>query len=115
MNLESYLLKLSNKELISMIRFRTGNHYFPIETGRWENIDISERKCTLCNLNDVGDEFHFLLKCPFFESDRKTYIKKYYFCRPNMLKYKELLLSSSTIVLKNTSKFMQILMNTVSR
>ena len=35
-----------------------------IELGRHNNIPRNERKCTLCNLNDIEDEFHFVLKCP---------------------------------------------------
>lgn len=33
--LEAYLLKLSKAEWVHMLKFRTGNHFFPNETGRW--------------------------------------------------------------------------------
>jgi hypothetical protein len=45
------------------------------------------------NKNELGDEFHYILDCPFFEQYRNIYIPKYYYSRPNVLKYK-LLLSS---------------------
>ena len=39
-----------------------------LETGRWENVPSDERKCQLCTKTDIGDEFHYLLCCKFFES-----------------------------------------------
>ena len=56
-------------------RFRTGNHRFPYETGRYKGVDYAERKCRLCNMQDVGDEMHYLLICPCFQNDREKYIK----------------------------------------
>ena len=45
----------------------TGNHFLPVETGRWEGIDISDRTCALCeNVNEIADEYHYILMCPFF-------------------------------------------------
>ena len=41
-------------------QFRLGNTKLPAETGRWVNIDRNERYCTLCNRNEIGDEFHLL-------------------------------------------------------
>ena len=57
-----------------MIRFKTANHKLPIETGRWNNVDVADRKCTLCEKNTIDDEFHYLLECPFFKRDRQRYI-----------------------------------------
>jgi hypothetical protein len=35
--------------------------------------------CTHCNKNELGDEFHYILDCPFFEQYRNIYIPKYYY------------------------------------
>ena len=46
-----------------------------IETGRYQNgmyKPPEERKCTLCNLNCVEDEFHAMLKCPIYEDIREV-------------------------------------------
>ena len=43
--------------------FRTVNHKLPIEYERWNNIQRENRVCNLCNSQDLGDEFHYLLKC----------------------------------------------------
>jgi hypothetical protein len=54
---------------------------------------LIEGICTHCTKNELGDEFHYILDCSFFEQDRKICIPKYCCSRPNVLKYK-LLLSS---------------------
>ena len=58
--LEPYLSILPVHFRSCLLKFRTTNHRFPIETGRWQKIDRQERKCTLCTKNDIGDEFHYL-------------------------------------------------------
>ena len=64
--LENYLPILLRKTYIPLIKFRTANHKLPIETGRWDNTPHEDRKCILCDKNDIGDEFHYIFKCPFF-------------------------------------------------
>ena len=44
---EPYLKVLPRNAYIPLINFRTGNHKFPVETGRWEILPHTERKCTL--------------------------------------------------------------------
>lgn len=68
---ENYLLNLPPKLMKTFIKFRLCNNKLPIEVGRWRGIDRNRRKCTLCNLNLIGDEFHYVIQCPFFENDRK--------------------------------------------
>ena len=108
---EAYLKILSRKSYTSLIKFRTGNHRLPVEVGRWEGIPYTERKCTLCEKNDIGDEFHYLLICPTFDTERKTLIKPYNFRRPNILKFRELLNTRNKNVLLKLSKFVQTIMN----
>ena len=111
--LESYLTELSKNKYINLIKFRTGNHRFPIETGRWAGLDVSERKCTLCDLHDVGDELHYLLKCKFFENERHAHIKRYYYTRPNIIKFKQLLNCKSKPQLISLCNFVTILLQIV--
>ena len=108
---EAYLRILPRKAYAPLIKFRTGNHRLPIETGRWEGIPYTERKCNLCESNDIGDEFHFLLICPTFATERKSLLKPYYFRRPNIIKYKELLNTRNKKVLLNLAKFVKSIMN----
>ena len=73
--LEKYLITLTKYESSLFIKLRTGNHFFPNETGRWTNQDINERTCPHCTCRDVADEFHYMLICPFFNEHRRKFIK----------------------------------------
>ena len=42
---------------------RISCHLLPIESGRYKKIPRVERLCPLCNRSEIGDEFHYLLKC----------------------------------------------------
>ena len=59
-NFENYLLKLPKQLYINFARLRTGHHRFPCETGIYQ-----ERKCRLCDKNNIGGELHYLLICSF--------------------------------------------------
>ena len=72
--------------LLFIALVRLNNHKLPIEYGRWNNIPRELRICNLCNTADLGDEFHYLLKCDYFSEKRKTYIDKKYFKNCNILK-----------------------------
>ena len=54
---EDYLDKLGKKDRVTFCRFRTTNHHLPIETGRWNSVNRENRKCTLCNCDDLGMNF----------------------------------------------------------
>lgn len=112
-NLEKYFLKLPKNLYINLAKLRTGNHRFPCERGRWENIELHDRKCLLCNLQEIGDEYHYILVCPFFAEERKKFIKRYYFSNPNVIKFKELMTHEDEIILKQLSVFIKTLLQTV--
>jgi hypothetical protein len=40
-------------------KFRVSDHSLKIESRRYKNITREERKCKNCNLNEIGDEYHF--------------------------------------------------------
>ena len=110
LNFEPYLRSLSQTVYIPLIEFRTSNYKLPVETGRWENIPLQERKCNLCNKNDLGDGFHYLLVCTHFTNVRTELLKPYYYTRPNILKYKDLLTCTNKNILLNLSKFVKTIM-----
>ena len=111
--MEVYFDILDNKNVVELCRFRTANHKLPIEIGRWNNTNRNSRICTHCHKNELGDEFHYILDCPFFEQDRNIYIPKYYYSRPNVLKYKLLLSSKKKSELIKLSKFINHINKTV--
>ena len=113
LNFEEYLLQLPKQLYINFARFRTSNHRFPCETGRYQDIDYPERKCNLCDKNDIGDEMHYLLICPFFKEERSRFIPKYFYARANTLKFKELMNTRNFYKLKKLSQFIGTLLRTV--
>ena len=94
-----------------MIKFRTANHKLPIEVGRWENIVYEDRKCNFCEKNELGDEFHYLFICSYFQNERKDLLKRYYYLRPNIIKYQELMNCKNKHALLNLSKFKKLIMS----
>ena len=48
-------------------------------------------KCNLCNNGDIKDEYHATLVRKQFADARKKYLKKYFYRRPSMVKFVELM------------------------
>ena len=97
-NFESDITTLPRKVFIPIIKFRTCNYKLPIETRRWHDVPCNERKCTLCNQKDLGDDFHYLMKCSFFETERKELLRPYHYNRPNIIKFQDLLNCNSKTI-----------------
>ena len=62
--LENFFLILPKHLYLKMVHFRTGNHKMPVETGRWQNIELDDR---ICDKNTLGDKFHCLMECNFLK------------------------------------------------
>ena len=67
-----------------------------------------KRFCTLCHTGEVGDEYHYVLICPIFLEARKQFIQKYYYSRPSVFKFLELINSENKIILVKLAKFLKI-------
>lgn len=94
---------LYDKHRKALSRLRLSSHRLRIESGRYDKkCPINERKCIYCNSNDVEDECHFVLVCDFYTELRKLYIKQFFYVRPSMAKFIDLLNSDSIFMLKKT-------------
>ena len=61
---ESYLTQVKNvKHRQAVTGFRISAHKLPIETGRYANIERNLRLCSICNLQEIGDEYHYFSNC----------------------------------------------------
>ena len=114
LNFENYLINVSKFYYSKIIKYRTDNHRLPVETGRWDDIPLNERKCKICTKEDIGDEYHYSFTCDFFKSDRKLYLKPYFYVKPNNRKYRELFTSTNEATLIKLSKFVAIIMEKFS-
>ena len=92
-----------------MSRFRCGYNRLPANK---YNSSESERKCNLCDIHDVGDEFHYLFVCNYFKSERNWYLKKYFIVRPNTLKMNQLFNVKNKKILRNLAIFQALIICT---
>jgi len=93
-----YLDILSGYSCIQdFIFFRLYNTHLPIEKGRWLSIPRNERVCRLSNANQLGDEFHYLFLCPFFQDSRRKYTDHINCSNPSIFTFKQLCLKVTFI------------------
>ena len=109
--IEPYITELQPRSFITLSRFRTTNNRLPVERGRWENVDRSQRFCNLCTGNMLGDKFHYLLECKYFIEERKKYLPKCYLRHVNTLKFQKLMSTENLKLLKQLSRFISIVLS----
>ena len=88
LQLAKHMTLLSEKEFICYTRFICRNHKLPITKARFNNTEIENNpeitKCTLCDSNEVGDEYHYIFKCPHFDDQRMSCLGKKRFQNANI-------------------------------
>jgi RNAse (barnase) inhibitor barstar len=104
---KKYLEILDHKYLFDFFKLRTSNQKFPIECGRWQNIKRNRRLWKLCQNQEIGDEFHYIMECPFFKYKRKLFIKQKYIQNPNMKQLNNLVTSKNRKELTNICKLIK--------
>ena len=80
-----------------------------IETGlRREpvSVPIDDRTCIACN--KLEDEYHFVLECIHYSDLKKQLIPQYYYRRPNMNTFIELVNCENINVLKKFVMYIEI-------
>ena len=87
---ENYINVLPKNCIITHIRFRTTNNQLPINTLRFCNVEKELRLCPKCNLQVIGNEYHYILICPHFDTQRRNLIHHKYHNMPTMTKFQNL-------------------------
>lgn len=105
--LEHYLSVLPKKFRIILSQLRLSAHQLRIETGRYSQnrVDRALRLCTLCDRSDIEDEYHFVLICPVYIQIRQKYIRPFYYLRPSVYKFINLMQSNQINILRNLGKY----------
>ena len=75
--IENYLTDLSYSLRISTVKFLTRTHHLPITYNRFNGQDTVDNTCKKCDLEEVGDENHYIFSCKFFTNDRHKYLPNY--------------------------------------
>ena len=79
MSFEEYMGDISNiKHRQAVTKLRISSHRLPVESGRYNNIPFDKRTCKHCNLNEVGNEQHYLMQCSntLLKEIRYSFIQK---------------------------------------
>ena len=93
---ENYFNVLPPDLASPLFHFRSLNHRFPIESGRFFGNRRDDRICELCSLNRLGDEYHYMLEfenCKMLERLCLQYYKIIVRAKqstPNIMLYGEL-------------------------
>ena len=115
LKLENYLLmsKLTIAQKTTLLKFRVGNNKLPIQKYKFSRLN-ADKFCPFCHGVEmgffIGNELHFLFECSTFANERSSYLKPYFYQRPNAIKIYELFNSRNIKVLKNLSLFVNIIM-----
>ena len=56
-------------------------------------------------MEEIGDEFHYILLCPVFQQQRQTYLEDQYLTDPDREKFSELMQSQNPSILRKLAKF----------
>ena len=81
---------------------RLSSHGLKIETGRYISTIRGSRKCDLCTLDEIEDDYHFKIVCPVL----RNLSKNYYSQRPSVFKLLQSLGSNNTKELSNLGKYL---------
>ena len=96
---EPYLMELSPAVRRSFTRLRLSSHCLQVEMGRYPpRVPAARRLCRQCDISDVEDEFHFVLRCRRHQALRAAHIPRHYWARPNMLTFIDLMSSDDPVI-----------------
>ena len=75
LNFEEYLLSCNYRERISLTKYRCANSNIPVYNQIYIIYMYETELCTLCDINVNGDEYHYIMICPYFRQCKELYLK----------------------------------------
>ena len=63
-------------------------------------------------LNKIGDEFHYLLECNYFEDARRVYLPRNLLATPNVDTFQSIMCPEDTQRLFKVAKFCKVILKT---
>ena len=108
---ENYLTDLEPSDRYAICKFRTRTHHLPITKNRFQTSNSSNNAlCTLCSQKEVGDELHYVFKCPYFSEERKNLIPKHLLQCDSEMAINSIFTAGDT-TLKKFAKFAKIILS----
>ena len=74
LQIEDYLVQLDDDAKYTIAKFRTRSHHLPVTNNRFQSNNAEDTTCPLCQNGEIGDEFHYLLKCTYFNESRNKFL-----------------------------------------
>ena len=75
--MENYILSCNLSERRNLTKLRVSAYNLAIETGRYtrpHKTPIHNRICLLCNNQEIEDEYHLIMNCPYYTGEHNTFI-----------------------------------------
>ena len=60
----------------SVAKERLNSHSLMIEKGRHNNTKIQDRLCKKCDRQEIEDEYHAVMRCPYFSNQQNELFTK---------------------------------------
>ena len=110
---ENYLISLPQSLQKSLLKLRVCNNRLPVNFSRYHGIPREQRVCSLCNENEIGDDFHYLFICKFndFVILRNRLLNNYFLHHQNAIKFHRLMNPKSYKTLKNLARFVKAIVD----
>ena len=74
LQIEDYLVQLDDDAKYTIAKFRTRSHHLPVTNNRFQSNNTEDTTCPLCQNGEIGDEFHYLFKCTYFNESRNKFL-----------------------------------------
>ena len=103
--MEKYIQVLPDMYILSLVKFRSCNHKLEIEIGRHNGIQQQNRKCKACNMNEIGDEYHFIFECPAYADLRKKFLPRKYLHSRSMFTLCQLMSNTKKCVMLSIAEY----------
>ena len=100
-----YYFRLPKKYMYALAKFGCANSKIPTIVGRYTNKPLEDRTCTMCDSDEIGDEFHYLFKCSKVKDLRTKHIKKYYYRFPSVIRMYDLFNKENKKQILDLAKF----------
>ena len=63
-------MQLDDDAKYIIAKFRTRSHHLPVTNNRFQSNNAEDTTCPLCQNGEIGDEFHYIFKCTYFNESR---------------------------------------------
>ena len=110
---EKYLTILPSNLKRKMTQFRLSSHKLPVQRLRYFDVPRHERLCTLCDKQEMGDEYHYLFSCTYqpIQDKRRLMISRRIYHHHNIFKFQSLMNIKAKSKLKKLAIFITEILN----